>query len=62
MAENGGNSEQGVVVQKGRVIGREWGDTVNRERWGKREGDWQRIGGYSEQREVGQKGRKIGRE
>ncbi len=25
LAENGGNSEQGEVVQKGREIGREWG-------------------------------------
>ncbi len=38
------------------------GDTVNRERWGKREGRLAKKGGNSEQGEVGQKGREIGRE
>ncbi len=48
--------------QKGREIGREWGDTVNRERWGKREGLMAENRGNSEPGEVGQKGREIGRE
>ncbi len=57
-----GYSEQREVGQKGREIGRELGDTVNRERCGEREGGLAENGRYSEQGEVGQKRREIGRE